>query len=137
MSYHRHIFHLITRTAHSVPSIPEDHKIELFKYIYSICKSNGWHLWQINGYLDHIHMLIELPNGIYPDTVMKKLKADSSRVFSRHPDFPDFRGWNTGYASLTVSYYEVQTISNYIKRQSEHHAGKSVDDEMFELGIHE
>ena len=35
--------------------------------------------------------------------------------------FPLFTGWGEGYAAFTYSRNDVETITNYIKNQQEHH----------------
>lgn len=133
MSFHRHIFHIITRTKNSEPTIPEETKGEMFGYILGICKRQDWKLIRINSHLDHVHILIELPGTILPDKVMHLIKGRTSTVFSGHPSFPKFKGWAEGYASLTVSYYEIDHIKNYIIGQKEHHEKESSTDEFWRI----
>ena len=135
MSYSRHIFHIVTRTKRSAKSIPENDSIKrkLFTYILRICQEQQWKLHRINSHLDHIHILIELPGSILPEDVMEKIKANSSRVFRHDPDMPIFDGWARGFASFTVSYYEISHISNYIASQAQHHHVKSFKEELEEL----
>ena len=130
MSYHRHLFHLITRTKDSEQTIPEHSKKEMFAYILEICKREGWKLIRINSHLDHMHMLMELPGNVMPDTVMHLIKGRTSIRFAGHPAFPLFRGWAQGYASFTVSYYEIDHIKNYIIGQEEHHKKESSSEEI-------
>ena len=130
MSYHRHIFHLITRTKDSEPTIPEHSKKEMFGYIFEICKREGWKLIRINSHLDHMHMLVELPGSILPDKVMHLVKGRTSARFAGHSSFPMFRGWAQGYASFSVSYYEIDHIKNYIIGQEEHHKKESSSEEI-------
>ena len=133
MSFHRHIFHLVTRTKNSEPTIPEESKTEMFRFIMEMCKREKWKLIRINSYLDHLHILIELPGNVMPDYVMKLIKGRTSTVFSGHQSFPHFRGWAQGYASFTVSYYEVEHIKNYIIGQADHHSQESSSDEFWRL----
>lgn len=133
MSYHRHIFHLITRTKGGRPTIPEATKRILFAYIYEICRSKNWYLHRLNGYLNHIHLLVELPGTALPADVMKKIKGSTSHAFKHHPSFPDFEGWGEGYGSFTVSYGNIDVIKNYIATQEEHHRTEKFNEEYNRL----
>ena len=135
MSYYRHIFHIVTRTKGSVKSIPEnqDVKRRFFTYILSICNDQGWKLHRINSYWDHLHILIELPGSTLPQDAMEKIKSNSSRVFKHDAEMPLFDGWARGFASFSVSYYEIEHISNYIASQARHHGNKTLNDELGEM----
>ena len=52
---------------------------------------------------------------------MKELKEKSSKWLKTQPNFPDFVGWAEGYAALSKKSSDVETVTNYIKGQKEHH----------------
>lgn len=133
MSYCRHIFHLVTRTKDRKPSLPENAKRVLFSYILRICQSHGWQLYRINGYMDHIHILIGLPSTVMPQDVMRVIKSQTTGVFRRHELFPEFDGWGEGYGSFTVSYSDIDRVKNYIINQEEHHSRVNTDVEYRNL----
>ena len=133
MSYIRHIYHIVTSTKHRQRTIPERTKKAMLLYIYKICQSRGWKVYQMNTCYDHMHMLVELPKGVEPEDVMRIVKSLTTRTFKGSAHFPDFAGWANGYASFSVSYYEVDHISNYIRSQLEHHCGESFADECRRL----
>lgn len=105
----------------------------MFSYIYELCKSNRWFVHRLNGYLDHIHILLELPGEVLPSIAMQKIKGATSRAFKGHKDFPLFEGWSEGYASFTVSYGEIDKVKEYIKNQEIHHSNQSFEDERTTL----
>jgi putative transposase len=49
--------------------------------------------------------------------------------------FPKFKGWAEGYASITFSVKEKDSVINYIKNQREHHKKISFYDEYKSLLI--
>ncbi len=133
MSYIRHIYHIVTSTKYRQRTIPERTKKAMLLYIYKICKSRGWKVYRMNICYDHMHMLVELPKGVEPEDVMRIVKSLTTRAFKGSKHFPDFAGWANGYASFSVSYYEVEHISNYIRSQLEHHCGESFAEECRRL----
>jgi hypothetical protein len=48
-------------------------------------------------------------------------------------DFPDFQGWEEGYAAFTYSYKEKDILINYIKNQQQHHQKESTASELKHL----
>lgn len=133
MSYIAHYYHIVFRTYRSVQSIPEESKRIMFTYLYKMICNKGWKLIRINGYLNHIHILISLPASAKVCDVVAILKSQSTKVFRRHPMFPNFIGWAGRYASFSVSYYEVDKIKNYIINQESHHSDHSFQSEIEEL----
>lgn len=70
---------------------------------------------------DHIHILIDLPPSIGLSDFMRELKKSTSVWIKESRKFPLFTGWGEGYAAFTYSRNDVETITNYIKNQQEHH----------------
>jgi hypothetical protein len=48
-------------------------------------------------------------------------------------DFPDFQGWEEGYAAFTYSYKEKDMLINYIKNQHKHHQKENTESELKHL----
>jgi len=136
MSFIAHYYHIVFRTYLGEPSIPESSKRMMFTYLYKIINNRGWKLIRINGYLNHVHILLSLPATVKVCDVVAILKSQSSKAFRGHPKFPEFRGWSGRYASLSVSYYEVATVRNYIINQESHHSSHSLRNEIEELFNH-
>ena len=45
------------------------------------------------------------------------------------PNFPNFIGWAEGYAAISKKVSDVETVTDYIRRQKEHHKNISFPDE--------
>jgi len=102
----------------------------MFTYLYHLICNKGWNLIRINGYLDHVHLLVALPATVRVCDAVAIMKSQSSKAFRKHPKFPQFLGWAGRYASLSVSYYEIETIKNYIINQEAHHTTHSLRNEL-------
>ena len=48
---------------------------------------------------------------------------------TQHPNF----AWQNGYAAFSVSQSKVDTVTNYIRNQKEHHTKKSFKEELVEF----
>ena len=129
MSYTQSIYHIVFRTKYGENTIVEEHEKELYAYLYGIVKNKKSYLYRIGGMPNHIHMLVDLHPTIALSDFMKELKEKSSKWLKLQPHFPDFIGWAEGYAAISKKVCDVETVTDYIKRQKEHHKNISFPDE--------
>lgn len=121
MSYTKLIYHIVFRTKCSIKAINHENERELYAYIYGIAKNYNAYVYRIGGMPDHIHILMDLPPITGLSDFMRELKKSSSVWIKESGKFPLFSGWGEGYAAFTYSRNDVETITNYIKNQHEHH----------------
>ena len=82
---------------------------------------------------DHVHCLYLLnPNHSIAD-VLKQVKGGSAFAINELGLIPDKFGWQTGYASYSVSESALQRVYDYIKNQKQHHTKKTFENEYNEL----
>jgi REP element-mobilizing transposase RayT len=64
---------------------------------------------------------------------MQLIKGGSSKWI--HEEFPDQRlfAWQEKYGAFSVSISQMETITNYIKNQKEHHRRRSFQEEFLML----
>ncbi len=139
-SYRQILYHIIFRTKNSIHTLPLSHSDKLFAYIIGIIKKKQCHLYRINGMENHIHILSDLHPSVALADYMRDIKMSSSVWLKKQKEFKLFDGWADGYAALTYSYKEKETLINYIKNQQEHHSKISFEEEFRNLlesqGIH-
>ncbi len=122
MSSHRQIlYHIIFGTKYRKPAISQDHKIELYKYIWGIIKNKNCILYQINGSNDHIHILSDLHPSVSLANFVKDIKVATSLWMKESGYYPEFEGWAEGYGAFTYAYRDKGTLTKYIKNQERHH----------------
>ena len=138
-SYRQIFFHVVFRTANSERTLPLEHSEELYKYIWGIVKNHKTHLYRINGMEEHIHLFADLHPTVALATLIREIKTSTSVWLKQNQNFPRFRGWSEGYAALTYSWKDKDSIINYIKNQREHHQRVAFMDEyhalLEELGV--
>ncbi len=128
------IYHVVFRTKGSRCTIPEQSKRTLLAYLYSVSMDMGVKkVFRLNCYLNHVHILVDLPPNMNIAEYVQKIKGISSRTFKGHPDFPDFDGWARRYGALSKSHEHIMTIVNYIKNQEEHHRLLSFKEELEQI----
>jgi REP element-mobilizing transposase RayT len=102
-------------------------------------KSKNCVLYRINGTENHVHLLFSLHPTLALSDFMRDLKAATSWTLKRTKGYENFCAWSEGYAALTYSLNDKETIVNYIKNQREHHKTKTFREEyekfLSEMGL--
>ena len=133
MSSYRQIFYQVVFGTNRLPTIPESHCTELYKYISGIVKNKNCKLFCINGVEDHIHIFSDLHPTICLADYVKDIKVASSLWMKSNSHFPKFKSWQEGYGAFTYSIREKDRIINYIENQKEHHRKETFYDEFKSL----
>ena len=135
MSYTQILYHIVLRTKRSEPTIAQENVSSLYKYIWGIIKNKQGKLYRINGMEDHVHILSDLHPSFALADFVKSIKVSTSLWMKQSSDFPNFKGWEEGYAAFTYSYKDKDVLINYIKKQQEHHRKENVQDELKRIWI--
>ena len=135
MSYVIALHHIVISTKDRQMTIVEEHKRDLYAYIFRIINNKGYSLKRMNGIGKHIHLLVDIGAvGNVADLVRDIKRA--SNYWIKHVKsewFPSFNGWGKEYASFSVSPQDMEMIINYIKNQEKHHHIEDYDDEMLRM----
>ncbi|MDR3704937.1 MAG: IS200/IS605 family transposase [Paludibacteraceae bacterium] len=135
MSYTKILYHIVFRTKSSKPTIPNDKSEILYRYIWGLLNNKKCKLFRINGTPDHIHLLFELHPSLALANLVKEIKTSTHNFLKNSPEFSNFEAWSEGYAALTYSINELETVKSYIANQREHHANISFAEEYRKLLI--
>ena len=121
MSYTQLLYHIVLRTKKSQKTLSLEHSEALYKYIWGIINRKDCILYRINGMEDHIHLLVSIHPTIAVADFVRDLKRSTSMMLKMEKGFENFKGWGSGYCSLSYSMRDKEMISNYIKNQRVHH----------------
>lgn len=112
-------FHLILIYPEPIPLNQTD-EILFFHTLYTLCEELHSPIQKINGVVDHLHILFKLSPALSLENFLHQIKSTASQwLRSRgHPRF----AWQLGHALFSCSPHLVQSLSNYIAKQKEHHA---------------
>ena len=133
MSTTKSLFHIVINTKNRQMTIPEQHKRELYAYIYGIIRNLNCALIRMNGIGNHIHMLINLNVEISLSQFVREIKRGSSIWLKSNELFPDFAGWGKEYYAFSCSVDRKDALVSYIKNQESHHQVVNFHDEMAEI----
>jgi putative transposase len=132
-TYKQILYHSIIGTKNREFTIPDGYCEELYRYIWGIVKNKNCTLYQINGSRDHLHLLTDLHPTLALANFIKDIKVASSKWMREHEKFPLWNSWGDGYGAFTCSYQDKKLITNYIKKQKEHHKSETFLDEYKRL----
>jgi REP element-mobilizing transposase RayT len=139
MSYVKLLYHIVIRTKANRPTLSLEHSDELYRYIWGFIKKKKCVLHRVNGTEDHVHLLISLNPTIALSDFMRELKAATSQMLKNTVGFEYFEAWSSGYAALTYSVQDKESIVKYIKSQREHHKKQTFREEFInfirEMGL--
>ena len=122
--------HITFSTKHREKFIDETIQERLFEYLGGICKGLECYPVQIGGYLDHVHILCTLSRKITQAMLLEQLKKESSKwIKTIHLNYAKFY-WQNGYGIFSVNPTEIQTVTQYIQNQKEHHKTRTFQEEF-------
>ena len=116
--------------------IQKEWKERLHKYITGIIQNYGHKMLAINSMPDHLHIFFGFrPNQSLAD-LMRIVKGESSEWINNQQFNGSVFRWQEGYGAFSYSRSQVQTVTNYILNQEEHHKKRTFSGEYEEFLKH-
>ncbi|MDH4263205.1 MAG: IS200/IS605 family transposase [Spirochaetia bacterium] len=126
-SYYHLDYHLIFSTRHRAPLINHNKLFIIRDICGQIADEMDFKIYILNGYLDHVHLLLTIPPKLAIANVVKIIKGRTSHAL------PDFY-WQKGYGVFVVERESFRRIFAYIKDQENHHRNEGdYEDELNNL----
>lgn len=132
-TYTQILYQIVFSTKSRKPTLFKENRTELFKYIWGILKNKKCHLYRINGVEDHLHIVTHIHPTVALASLVKDIKLAASAHIKENNLFPDFRGWQEGYAAFTYSIDAKDNLIEYVKNQEAHHKTKTFKEELIAL----
>jgi REP element-mobilizing transposase RayT len=132
-SYTNLLYHIVFSTKDRRPFITPEHETRLYDYIGGTLRQGGGVCLELNGTMDHLHLLAKLRPTHAVSEVLRDLKANASGWM--HEVFPSLENfsWQRGYGAFTVSQSNVEEVRRYIATQKQHHRKVSFRDEFIQF----
>jgi len=129
----RLLYHVVFSTKRRVPWIGTGLRDELYPYMEGIIRRQGGWLLALGGMPDHVHLLIRLKADMPVATLVRLVKANSSKWIHEQPELPSEFSWQSGYAAFSVSESREGVVRSYILGQEKHHRRLTFEQELVEL----
>jgi len=121
MSYTELYIHAVFATKRRLPVLSDDGRRALFNHLRQMAAEHHISLLAINGYTDHVHMLVRLHSTQPVAAVMQQLKGESARWANQAALFSTPLVWAKGYYARSVDPGRVGKVVHYIAIQPEKH----------------
>ena len=132
-TYHQSLYQIVYSTKQRNPSLHATSRPLLFRYLGGVLTKKKCHPYQIGGIEDHIHIVTDIHPTIAVSNLVKDLKLAADDFIKNQLLFPNFCGWQNGYASFTYSIDAKDNLIRYVLSQEEHHRKKGFIEELREL----
>ncbi|MFO7798236.1 MAG: IS200/IS605 family transposase [Rhodohalobacter sp.] len=132
-TYTQILYQIVFSTKNRKPVLLKENREKLYKDIWGILKNKNCHLYRINGVEDHLHIITHLHPSISLSNLVKDIKLGSSNYMKENQLFPDFDGWQEGYAAFTYTIKEKEGLIRYVQNQEEHHKKMTFKEELVVL----
>jgi putative transposase len=94
--------------------------VTLSGLLEEICARHDYHLLRVKGYPDHLRCLLSLNPQQEISTVVRTIKANSSREFCSLQEIAA-PAWARGFLAQSVGKARIEAVRNYLGQQPEHH----------------
>lgn len=125
--------HLVWTTKNRFPFLTEQIRYRVFNHILENAKSKPIYIDHINGYFEHVHLLIGLTNTQSISSIVNLIKGESSHWINKNQLTPTHFRWQNEYFACSVSHSQINKVRAYIRNQEKHHAFKTWDEEYNEF----
>lgn len=131
--YFRNWVHLIWSTKNRYPYLSKELQDKLYSHIFIYSKKRELYLSAVDGYSDHIHILMNVNPKDSISSIVQLLKGESSHWINSEKLTNTHFSWQEGYAAFSVSESKCNIIVKYINDQKEHHKKISFLEEVNNL----
>jgi putative transposase len=98
---------------------------QLFAHIRENAKKKNFYIDFINGYTDHVHILVSLNDDLSIGKIAQLIKGESSHWINQMQLTVSKFEWQDEYLAIGVGDDKLDIVRNYIAKQSEHHKNVS------------
>ncbi len=133
MPYTKVWIHIVFSTEGRKPFLQDSIRQRVFAHIFEYSKSKSIFIDRINGYTDHVHILISLNREETLSKTIQYLKGESSHWINKNKLIAEKFSWQDEYFAVSVSESKLNDVRKYIENQVEHHKKKTFEEEYDEF----
>ena len=126
MAFWRLFYHLVWATKNRELLIQPEMEERLYAYLVHKAAELGVYVYAINGWCDHVHLVVAIPPKHAIADVVKQLKGASSHDLSPG-DRPEKLAWQRGYGALSLGERQRPDAEAYVRDQKTHHVQQATN----------
>ena len=132
-SFSQIYIHIVFATKNRDKILTPEIREKVFKYISGIIEKRKCKNLAVNGYYDHVHILVGLNPNVSIAELVKEIKRSSTIFINTHDFIKTKFAWQEGYSSFSYSISQVDNVVKYIRNQEKHHSIKTFKEEYLDL----
>lgn len=136
IEYNNLYTHFILITQGRVPSIPEENRERIEKYITGIVDNNNSKLYSIYANPEHAHFLVSRSPRLSEEALATIVADSSAKFINDNKLCLGVFAWQQSASAFSVSKTDVDKVCKYILEQSEHHKKETFAEEYEKLMKH-
>jgi len=133
MPFIKILVHAVWATKDRKPLMNKVNKDSLCQHMREYSQTKNIHLINVNGWLDHLHVVISISAEQNIATLMNLLKGESSYWANKHLQWSEKFGWQDDYFAVSIGESQFDAVNNYITHQEDHHQKKTFQQEYDEF----
>ena len=120
-TYTNPLYHIVFSCKDRRRSIHPNLRDDLYAYIGGIVRNEGGLMLEIGGVADHVHLVVRLKADTPVATMVRQVKARSSKWAKQREDSCGFQ-WQRGYGAFSISETRLKQVREYVRRQEDRFA---------------
>jgi REP element-mobilizing transposase RayT len=121
MAFWRLYYHLIWATRDRAHLIEPKMESNLYGYLIHKASESGVYVYAVNGWYDHIHLVVSVPPKLAIAEVVKRLKGASAHHFNNSIQLDYEFAWQRGYGVFSLGEKQRALAEEYVREQKAHH----------------
>jgi putative transposase len=130
MSYVKILVHLVFAVKNREPFFTKEIRPIIFNHILENARKKYLYIEYINGWYDHVHILLSLGKNQSVSGTAKLIKGESSNWINNESIFNKKFEWQDDYYAVSIGQSAADNLINYIKKQEEHHNKHTFEEEI-------
>lgn len=127
MTFWRTYYHIVWATKERRPLISPEVEKFLAAHLQRKAENLGVRIFALNGWVDHIHIVVSIPPALSVAEVVKSLKGSSSHDWNLlHKDEDQFT-WQVGYGVFSLGERQRSFAEDYVNNQKIHHQNQTTN----------
>ena len=121
VAFWRLYYHLVWATKNREPLVGVEVEDRLYGYIVRKASELGVYVYAINGWSDHVHLVVASPPKHALADIVKRLKGSSSHYLNHSGGLAYEFAWQRGYGALSLGERQRPKAIAYVQGQKTHH----------------
>jgi putative transposase len=127
MSFWRLYYHLVWATKNREQLIRPEAESQLYAYVVAKAAEMDVYVYAINGWYDHVHLVVSIPPKHSVADVVRRLKGASAHYLNHAVHLDYHFAWQDTYGVLSLGERQRPVAEAYVAGQKDHHENQTVN----------